>query len=173
VNPVNILLVAAVIVFVIFRQMTTQRVGGKALLIPGALMVYGLYEAYFGKHPTGLLDPHHVVISVALFAIGLVLAAGTGVWRGVTVHAWRDQAGALWRKGTVMTVVAWVVSIGSRVLVGLGGGYVFHTAETTASLMIAAGVSLIVQNLVISRRAHELPQSATATVMGGTGVRMG
>lgn len=172
-NPVNILLVAAVIVFVIYRQMTTQRVGGKALLIPGALMVYGLYEAYFGAHPTGLLDPHHLVISVALFAIGLVLAAGLGVWRGVTVHAWRDDAGALWRKGTALTIVAWIVSIGSRVLVGAAGGYFFHTAETTASIMIAAGVSLIVQNLVISRRAHELTQAAPATVMGGTGVRLG
>lgn len=172
-NPVNILLVAAVIVFVVIRQMTTQRVGAKAMLIPGALVIYGLYEAYFGKHPTGLLDAHHLVVSAALFVIGLVLAAGLGVWRGRTVHAWRDQAGVLWRKGNAMTAVAWVVSIAARVLVGVGGGYLFHTAETTASLMIAAGVSIAVQNLVISRRAHHLVEPAAATVMGGSGVRVG
>lgn len=172
-NPVNILLIAAVIVFVIYRQMTTQRVGGKAVIIPGALVVYGLYEAYFGKNATGLLDPHHLAVSVALFAICLVLAVGLGVWRGVTVHAWRDQAGALWRKGNAMTLVAWVVSIGSRVLVGFLGGYLFHTAETTASIMIAAGISIGVQNLVISRRAQHLAESAPATVMGGSGVRVG
>lgn len=172
-NPVNILLIAAVIVFVVYRQMTTQRVGGKAVIIPGLLVVYGLYEAYFGTHPTGLLDPHHLVVSVALIAVSLVLSAGLGVWRGVTVHAWRDQAGVLWRKGTAMTIVAWVVSIGSRVLVGVLGGYLFHAAETSASIMIAAGVSIAVQNLVISGRAQHLADSAPATVMGGNGVRLG
>lgn len=172
-NPVNILLIAAVIIFVIIRQMTTQRVGAKAMLIPGALIVYGLYEAYFGKHPTGLLDMHHLAISVGLFAVSLVLAAVLGVWRGTTVHAWRDQAGALWRKGNAMTAVAWIVSIASRVLVGVVGGYLFHTTETTASIMIAAGVSIGVQNLVISRRAQHLAEPATATVMGGSGVRVG
>lgn len=164
-NPVNILLVAAVIVVVVYRQMTTQRVGGKAVVIPFALVVYGLYEAYFGRHPSGVLDAHHPLVSAVLFAVGLLLAFGTGIWRGVTVHAWRDQAGVLWRKGNAMTAVAWVVSIASRVLVAVAGGFMFHTVETSASLMIAAGISLTVQNLVISRRAHHLAEPGPATVM--------
>lgn len=172
-NPVNILLIAAVIVVVIFRQMTTRRVGGKAVIIPVALIVYGLYEAYFGTHPSGILDAHHLMVSGALFVFGLLLAFGTGIWRGVTVRAWRDQAGVLWRKGNAMTAVAWAVSIGSKVLLAVAAGFLFHTVETTASLMIAAGVSLTVQNFVISRRAHHLTDSGPATVMGGSGVRLG
>lgn len=93
---------------------------------------------------------------VAAVIGSLVLAVVSGAIRAPTVRLWW-QDGQCWRKGTWVTLVLWVASIGVHL------GYDALVAHSTgvaqigdASLLLFFAVSLMVQPVILGTRATYL-----------------
>ncbi|MEL7977468.1 hypothetical protein AAG589_16515 [Isoptericola sp. F-RaC21] len=92
-----------------------------------------------------------VVVALA----DLVLTVGLGVARGATVQVERGAAGRVEYRYTGLTVVLWVVSVALRFsLAGAGARLDAAPAVTEGSVLLALGISLLVQNLVVARAAR-------------------
>jgi hypothetical protein len=82
-----------------------------------------------------------------------VLAAVTGALRAPSERLWR-QDGQIWRKGTVLTVVLWLVSLGLHL------GYDAVVARgldfADATMMLYFAVSVAAQRAALSVRARRL-----------------
>ena len=95
--------------------------------------------------------------AVVLLLIGsLVLAAGFGVVRAYTVRLWRAD-GQLWRQGTWLTVVLWLVAIGSHI----GLDFVIEGAGeakglSSASILLYLAVTLGAQRAIVQSRANRV-----------------
>lgn len=153
-----------VLALVVYRQMRLRPVTGRTVVLPFILLGYGIYSAYFATDATGLLDHARIAMSAAILVTGLLLDVTLGIWRATTMRVWRDEQDVLWRKGTTLTVLAWLVSIGTRLGVGVGIAYLAHVHEPTAVLLLGAGVTLVTQNLVVAHRANDVGERQAAGV---------
>jgi hypothetical protein len=110
---------------------------------------------------------HHLTLAVPNAAVmvtaavgSLVLAAVTGALRAPSVRLWR-QGGQVWRQGTALTVVLWLVSLGLHLgydaVVARGKDADFGTV--TLPLYFAA--SLAAQRIVLNVRAWRLRDGGT------------
>src|SRR5581483_10629287 len=99
----------AVVVLLLARQVQKRSVREDSRpIIFLVLAVVGLFEAgqFVKAHPVGS--------EAILLTVGsLVLAAVFGVLRAFTVRLWRED-GKLYRQGNVLTIVLWLVSIGTH-----------------------------------------------------------
>lgn len=146
----NIVIGLVVLAWVLWRQVQRRLVRADrkptVLLI---LLVLGVVAvgAYVKKEPvTGL--------AIVLLAGSLVLAAGFGVVRGYTVRVW-EQDGQRWRQGTWLTVLLWLVAVGSHIGIDalIDGG---AKGLGSASILLYLAVSLGAQRLVVQSRATRL-----------------
>ncbi|MEU8923376.1 DUF1453 domain-containing protein [Kitasatospora sp. NPDC048545] len=153
----DVLVVAAVVVLVVQRQMRVQRLDSERRfwLLPLILGVLALRDPQ-------IIDHHHTGLSAALLAAGLltVLAMGS-VW-GWTVRLWRDTDGSVLAKGTKATMAAWGGMIAVRIgLYGIGSA--LHVHQSGSALMLGMAVMLLVRSLVVNWRARMLePAERTA-----------
>jgi hypothetical protein len=148
---VNIVIGLAVLVWILLRQVQQRSVREDrkptALLILLVLGVLQLTTFFKGNAATTT-----VVLPLVL---SFVLAAVFGVIRAYTVRLWRAD-GQLWRQGTWLTVVLWLVAIGLHIgldyaIDGTGAA----KGLSSASLMLYIAVSFGAQRLVVqSRAAH-------------------
>lgn len=125
--------------------------GSQRWLIGVIFMLVGLIElvSYLGPRsmPAGAVGA-----LVASFAIGLALS----VVRAFTVRLWFQDA-RLWRQGTWITVLLWLVAVGihlaDETLIVHEGG---PRDAGQASMLLYLGGSLLVQTLVLRRRAQAM-----------------
>lgn len=155
----NLLVIAAVLVLVVRRQMRVQRLDSERRfwilpLILGALAL---------RDPQ-IIDHQHAALSGGLLAAGLVAVLGMGSVWGWTVRLWRAADGSVMVKGTKATVAAWIGMIAIRLgLYGIGGA--LHVHQSGSSLMLGMAVLLLVRSLVVNWRARALePASPTAVL---------
>ena len=140
---------AALVLFVIYRQLRMQPVEGRRLVVfPLVLAVLGLYSLA-NKPPA---------TSAALIALVASLASAIvlGLARGVSMRVWRD-AGSVLRQGVAITVALWIIAIALRI----GIGAIAHRdgvaqSVTVGELPLFLGVTLAAQNVVIWMRAQAL-----------------
>ncbi len=150
----NVVIGVAVVALVLGRQLAARRVktdgGGRLMLILGGV---GLIQAGQYLNRVGHVSGVGVTVAVISLSIGALLAYA----RANTVRIWRQEDG-WWRKGNGLTLVLWLLSIGSHFgiaalatafspgdgtdIAGLGG----------ATLLLYLGVSLGLQQLVLERR---------------------
>jgi hypothetical protein len=151
-TTVNIVIGLVVLAWLLSRQVQKRLVREDrkptVLLI---LLVLGVIQlgTFFKSVPltTGL---------VLLLIVSMVLAAGFGVVRAYTVRLWRAD-GQLWRQGTWLTLVLWLVAIGSHIgLDALIEGVGDAKGIGTASIMLYLAVSLGAQRLVVQSRANHV-----------------
>jgi len=143
----NGLLWAAVAVFVIARQFMVRAIRPAAML--GLPVVVGFLGAQ-----SLLASPPAGPTAVLLLAVNLGLGAAMGLVRGVTVRVWQDPAHGWFMQGTLLTLVAWLVSIGLR----LGLGLADHGSFSTGEIGLLLGVTFGAQSLVVwARVAGVLP----------------
>lgn len=148
----NIAVGVLVLAFVLYRQLTTQRLRENYRL-PLLLAVLGIiqFAVFLKGHP-------HDDGGIALAVAGsLVLAAAFGAVRAVTVRVWR-QGGVLLRKGTWLTAVLWVISfaahlgydyaVAGHIVSGKNGG---NVGDATVLLYLV--VTLFVQRYLLMLRA--------------------
>ncbi|MEW9526930.1 hypothetical protein [Microbispora sp. NPDC049125] len=152
-NAQTVALIAVAAVVVIYRQMMTRPTERRGVLyISAALVVYGLLGG-------GLFDPAHLALSVVLVVAEIALAVIFGFVRAGTVRVWRDQAGVTWSQASVWTLVAWLASLASRVVLFVAGRAA-GVESAPATVLVFVGVTIAAQSLLVIRRGRALPGSA-------------
>jgi hypothetical protein len=161
---IDILLIA-----VIFRQVRPHQLTPRAALLP-ILLLAAAGAIYL--RPPFTLGGNDLALIMILALAGIVL----GVLSGLADTVWRDTAGTLLFRATVLSVIAWVLGMGFR----LGFAYyAYHSGGpsiasfsvrhditgahiwTTALFLMAAGQVLARLGLLQLRRVRAGGASAT------------
>ena len=148
----NIAIGVLVLAFVLYRQLTTQRLRENYRL-PLILAIVGIIQfvSFLKGHP------HDDGGIAAAVAGSLVIAGAFGAVRALTVRVWRQDA-VLVRKGSWVTAVLWVISfaahlgydylVAGHVTSGKDGG---NVGDATVLLYLV--VTLTVQRYLLMARA--------------------
>ncbi|MFD4639994.1 DUF1453 domain-containing protein [Lentzea sp. NPDC058436] len=132
---VEIVLIAAAIVFVMARRLIGEpAVGKRLLLLPAILGVIGLTQV--------------VPDSLVFLLVSVVLSVAFGVLRGLTIRTY-ERDGLVMLRYTAMTVVLWVASIAARFALG----FVLAPAAAGNGLMLVVGAGLLAEGLVVMSKA--------------------
>jgi hypothetical protein len=149
-NVTSLIIGIAVLAFVLARQLMTRRLSENYRLSL-ILAIIGVVEfvTFLKGHPG---NPGGITAAVAG---SLVLAAGFGVARAVTVKVWRE-GGQLLRKGTWLTAVLWIIAVAAHYgyddlvaghITGKNGSSVGN-----ATILLYLVISLTVQQFVLLAR---------------------
>jgi hypothetical protein len=151
-TPLQILLyvaIAALVIWrVVFRQLrgTTVTVRGM-LVIPGILVLIGLENC---AQALPKASGTEIALLGADLLVLLILGAGRAASTNLTV---RD--GYAFQKGSVLTLLLWLLTIGVRIGFGfVGAGLGAGGPLTSASIALSLGLSIGVQNALIYARAR-------------------
>jgi hypothetical protein len=159
---VDVILGLAVLVFLIYRQLSVRPVNASALRLIAVLLVIGLLQTY-----RFLSQNHAHPLTFAALGGSLVLAAIFGALRARTVRVWLDN-GQAWSQGNWLTAVLWIAYLGYDILVGHGNGI---RGLGVATIILYLAISLGFQRILVMQRAHRLQLAGPAAVAepGGTG----
>ncbi|MET8626533.1 DUF1453 domain-containing protein [Kitasatospora sp. NPDC004669] len=155
----NLLMIAAVVVLVVQRQMRVQRLDTERRfwLLPLILGVFALRDPQ-------IIDHQHTALSVALLAAGMVTVLAMGAVWGWTVRIWRASDGTVLLKGSKATLAAWGGMIAIRIgLYAIGSA--LHVHQAGSALMLGMAVLLLVRSLVVNWRARTLEPAQTTPVL--------
>ncbi|MFI7151109.1 hypothetical protein ACIBO2_39845 [Nonomuraea sp. NPDC050022] len=143
------LLIPAVVIFVVYRQMMTRPTARNGIVyVSAALVALGLLTG-------GLIDTTHLALSLALVAVEAIAAVVFGAVRAATVRVWMDEAGVTWSKATPLTLLAWLASVASRV--GLYfAGTALGLGVSTSGILFFVGLTIGAQALLVARRGRAL-----------------
>jgi hypothetical protein len=159
---VQILLIAAIVVWIIAKRFSGSPVGGRSLLVPLIMVGYGLVQ----------LDDAHAwgVASVTLLAVEAIVAVAAGVARGVTIELYvRD--GHLWQRYRLVTLMVWIGMIALRLGFLAAGHALGASLPETGTILLTFGVSMLIETLVVARRAAAtgaaiMPRRSRSTSIG-------
>ena len=159
----DIILGVAVLVLLIYRQLSIRQVNASALRLIAILLIVGVLQTY-----RFLSQNHAHPLTFAALVGSLVLAAVFGALRASTVRVWL-QDGQAWSQGNWLTAVLWIVSLvahlGYDILVAHGSG---ARGLGAATIVLYLAISLGFQRVLVMQRAHRL-QLADPAVVGKTG----
>jgi hypothetical protein len=145
-DVIVILGVAALIGWVIVRQMRGEALRARrVLLLPAVLVGYALVTLS-GEHGVGIADVSCLALSAVL---ALVIGAGQGF-----VMRLENRDGGLWGQLPRRGLWLWAALIASRVLVTVIAVAIgAHVATSTDSIILALGINRLAQAGVITLRA--------------------
>ena len=145
-SAADLLLIAAVVVWILARQVRTGPVKPRLLvLLPLALAYSGLRSM-----PLAVWQD---AADIALLAVATLASAALGVWRGQTIAVWQDDDGRWWRRGSRLTVALWVALFAVRGLLFVVDRAVGHPeASGAAALLCTLAVGFAAQNAVVGWR---------------------
>ncbi|WP_406283460.1 DUF1453 domain-containing protein [Streptomyces sp. NBC_00209] len=157
---VNALVIIAVIVLVVVRQCSAQRISGdrRWWVLPGVLLFMALREP-------GLVDPHHRIASAIVLGAELVVGLLTGAGWAWTSRVWRAEDGSLWSRGTRATALVWVGGLGLRVAL-YGVAVVLGVHQGGPALMAALAATLLIRQGLLALRAAAISGSHGGPVVG-------
>lgn len=162
---VDLLIGLVVLAFILYRQLQTRPVRDN-MRLPLIIAIIGVVRL------VQYLQHGHHGAGVAVALVGsLVLAAVFGAIRAPTVRVWVD-GGQAWRRGTWLTAVLWVVSLG----VHLGYDYLVEGKGSqsglgTASLLLYFGVTFTIQRLILQARARRIADTSPQHTGAPTAIR--
>jgi hypothetical protein len=150
-NLGNLIIGIVVLAVLLSRQLVTRRLSENYRL-SAILGILGIVEFadFLSGHPH---DGGGIAVAVAG---SLVLAAGFGAVRALTVRVWREN-GQLLRRGTWLTAALWIVSLAAHLgydylvaghVTGKNGGNVGN-----ATILLYLVVTLFVQRFIMLNRA--------------------
>ena len=159
----DIILGIAVLVLLIYRQLSTRPVNASALRFIAILMIIGLLQT------VQFLNKNHAhPLTFAAIGGSLVLAAIFGALRASMIRVWL-QDGQAWSQGNWLTAALWIASLaahlGYDILFAHGPG---ARGLGTATIVLYLAVSLGFQRALVLQRAHRL-QLAEPTAVGEPG----
>jgi hypothetical protein len=152
-NLANLIIGIAVLALVLSMQLVTRRLS-ESYRLSVVLAAIGIVEFadFLNGHPR---DDGGIAAAV----VGsLVLAAGFGAARALTVRVWREN-GQLLRRGTWLTALLWVASLAAHLgydylvaghVTGKNGGNVGNVGNATIILYLV--VTLTVQRFILLNR---------------------
>jgi hypothetical protein len=156
---VDVILGVAVLVLLIYRQLSVRQVNASTLRLIAILLVVGLLQTY-----RFLSQNHAHPLTFAAIGGSLVLAAVFGALRASTVRIWLQDRQA-WSQGTWLTAVLWIASLaahlGYDILVAHGHG---ARGLGVATIVLYLAISLGFQRVLVMRRAHRLQVADPAAV---------
>ncbi|MCO5970847.1 hypothetical protein [Actinoallomurus soli] len=109
----------------------------------------------------GLVPPgpaRATTAGITLLVVSLIASAFFGALRGRTMRMWRDRDGVVYRRGGGVTLLLWLATIATRLVLTALGHAVFDEPIDLDALWLGLGVTLAAQQLVMTRRAGRLPQ---------------
>lgn len=147
-NAINYVIIAALVVWVLTRQLRARPVVVRKLFVlPVILVVLGIgtlnSAVSKGTHFTGT--------DATWLAIDLAITVVFGVARGSSIRIYA-QEGVLWRRGTWVTLVGWLLSFIARGGIGVLASDNGAKVVASSALMLSFGVSLAVQGVVVYLR---------------------
>lgn len=154
-------------VVVLLRLRSRPARARRLVIVPVVVMLVG---AFLLVPWLALPSPGGAIATIAVLAVDVVLTVGLGVARGATVEVTIDPAGSVRFRYTAVTAALWAVSVGLRFeLADAGARAGASPAVTEGSILLALGLSLLVQNLVvvhaIGRARARRPQPLTEPSM--------
>ncbi|GAA2749039.1 DUF1453 domain-containing protein [Kitasatospora cinereorecta] len=151
----NVLIALVVVALVVSRQLKARRLDTERRfwLLPVILAAVAL------RDPT-LIDHGHRTTAAVLLGGSLVTTVAMGCVWGWTVRLWRDEAGALWSKGTRATLFAWLGVIAVRIG-WYGAGAALHVHQSSDALLLSLAGLLLVRGLVVNWRAQNVERPHT------------
>jgi UDP-N-acetylmuramyl pentapeptide phosphotransferase/UDP-N-acetylglucosamine-1-phosphate transferase len=146
----QIVIGVAVLALLIYRQLRTRPVNASGVRLAAILGVIGLVEAY------QFIQQHHAgPVTYAALLGSLVLAAGFGILRAVTVRIWLHD-GEPWSRGSWITAALWIVAL--AVHLGYDALVAGHGRDNVgaATIVLYLAVSLAIQRVIVRLRAQRL-----------------
>ncbi|MEV4317135.1 hypothetical protein [Actinocrispum sp. NPDC049592] len=147
----NAVLIAGITAFVVVRQFTVREVNSRMYIWIALLIVRGVV-------PPG--PARMTVAGIAFLVAALVISVVFGVLRGTTMPMWRGEAGKVLRRGGRVTLVLWLATILVRLALGGWAQVQFGEPFNVDALWLGIGVTLAVQQFVMTRRAGRLSHAA-------------
>ena len=141
---VEIVLILALVVFMVWRRMAGQPLrAGRLIIVPIVAVAFGLQAL-----PGVGSDP----AAIAVLAAEAVTGIATGAARGATVGIY-ERGGHLWYRYRPLTVVVWLLIIPLRIGMVLATTAIGVSLPTNGALLIVLGASLLAESGVIALRA--------------------
>ncbi|MEU4249792.1 hypothetical protein AB0F15_20525 [Amycolatopsis sp. NPDC026612] len=149
-SAANVLLYAAIAGLVLYRVVYQQIRG--TLLTRKALVTMPLLLVAVGGYLTLKALPGASAAELGLLGADLLVLAGLGVLRSTTTTL-TERDGTTFQKGSAVTIGLWVLTVAVRIgVVALGTALGVAGALTSASIALALGISIAVQNATTYRR---------------------
>jgi hypothetical protein len=145
-DALQIVLVAAVVIFMIVRRFAGAPVQAKSLAVPIALTAYGIYSLDQDVHG------RFTAAEIALLAVEAIIGLLAGLGRGATIQLYL-RGGQLWQRYTVATLGVWIALIVLRIGLGSGGHAIGVSLPMGGTIMATFGLSLLAESLVVQKRA--------------------
>ncbi len=144
----TLIVAAAVIVWVIGRQLRGEAIRGKRLIVlPLVLTVIGAVD--LGHDHTYRIQ----AVDLVLIAASTVIAIVIGSFQGRSMRL-ENRDGALWGQLPISGVALWALFILARVGIEVGARAAgAHLAASTAPLLLVLGINRLTQAGVIALRA--------------------
>lgn len=149
---INLLIGAAVLVWLLVRQLSVRPLRDRSIL-PLLLLVIGVVEIanFATQHSVGASD-------IGLLVVSTLIGAALAFARGFTVRIWSTGNQTV-RQGTIWTALLWLVAIGQHFLIE---SFVHQPGLAETSLLAYFGVALLVQRATLLARARNLGFMAPA-----------
>ncbi len=128
------LLIIGVVALVVLHQFKARQLDEERRwwVLPALL-------AFVALRKPDLLGDGHTAQAAALLAVELVVSLAMGALFARTTQLWRAEDGALWTKGTKLTLAVWVGGIALRAaLYGIGAAFGVHQGGPALMLGLAA-----------------------------------
>jgi len=145
-DALQIVLVAAVVIFMIVRRFAGSPVQAKSLALPIALTAYGIYSLDQDVHG------RFTAAEIALLAVEAFIGLLAGLGRGATIQLYL-RGGHLWQRYTIATLGVWIALIVLRIGLASGGHVIGVSLPMGGTIMATFGLSLLVESLVVQKRA--------------------
>lgn len=94
---------------------------------------------------------------IAVLIAGLVVSVFFGVLRGRTMPMWRDDSGRLYRKGGRVTLLLWLATLATRLLLGGFAQVALGEPFNLNALWLGIGVTFGAQQIVMACYGRLIP----------------
>lgn len=145
-GPVEVILIIAAVGYILARRLIGEPAEAKRmLLLPVVLTGIGV---------TDLAKVAQTPVSIAFLVGTTVISLVIGVLRGVSIRVF-DNAGIVFLKYTILTVVLWVVNIAVKFGASFVLGVVSPAAEHAASngLLLTLGAGMLAEGATVLAKA--------------------
>ena len=139
----QILVIAAIVIYILAKRFAGSPVGAKTLVLPLVMVGYGLTQlSRAADHP----------LTIALLAIEGVISLAAGAARAATIKLYvRD--GHLWQRYRLTTLMVWLAMIAIRIGFLVAGGAAGVSLPEGGTIFFTFGLSMIVETALVGKRA--------------------
>lgn len=140
-------IVLLLVAFALYRRMRAQPVRPQRAVVLSVIV--GVLSA-FSLVGANRITAHPLALILALPALGVGLGGGLLLMQ--SIHFWRDEAtGALWMKGGVVYLAAWLATVALRQVVAYASGaYTRHGTSTGLHAVNPALATLSADLVIVS-----------------------